>query len=43
MESDYWTLFRTTGIPVFYLLYRIDAERKQEARTAWCASQAELT
>ena len=40
MKDDYWTLFCITGEPVFYLLYRCEAE--QEDTTAWCASQAQL-
>ena len=42
MREDYWTLFRITGDPVFYLLYRHDAEENETARTAWHASQAQL-
>lgn len=42
MKDDYWTLFRITGDPVFYLLYRRESEPKDTAQTAWCASQARL-
>ena len=42
MKEDYWTLFRITGEPVFYLLYRREAEENGAAQTAWCASQAQL-
>lgn len=41
MEDDYWTLFHITGAPVFYLLYRLELGREHEAKTAWCAPQAE--
>ena len=42
MNDDYWTLFCATGEPVFYLLYRREAEENDTAQTAWCASQAQL-
>lgn len=42
MKDDYWTLFCITGEPVFYLLYRYEAEENCAALTAWHASQAEL-
>lgn len=42
MEDYYWNLFRATGAPVFYLLYRYELGREQEAKTAWCEPQAEM-
>jgi len=36
MES-YWELFRQTGAPIFYLLYR--QGELHEARTAWGAEE----
>ncbi len=34
MEDGFWELFRATGAPVFYLLYRREADFACEARTA---------
>ena len=42
MADYYWTLFRITGEPVFYLLYRRETEQKNTAQTAWYAPQAQL-
>lgn len=35
-----WGLFWATGSPVFYLLYRREAEEASEAKTAWKATPA---
>lgn len=42
MEDYYWTIFRTTGAPIFYLLYRWALVQRDEAKTAWGEPQAEL-
>ncbi len=42
MVDYYWRLFRITGTPIFYLLYRWALEQTDEARTAWGEPQAEL-
>ena len=33
--NGYWELFRATGAPVFYLLYRKEDEMLSSVRTAW--------
>ena len=42
MADYYWNLFRITGEPVFYLMYRRESQRNDTARTAWCPPQAQL-
>ena len=43
MDDGYWALFRATGDPLFYLLYRMEAEQmQQQAKTAWHERSAEL-
>ena len=42
MEENYWELFRATGAPLFYLLYRLDQKDRHQAKTAWAAPPAKL-
>ncbi len=46
MDEEYWALFRATGAPLFYLLYRMERERmeqeERETKTAWNERSAEL-
>lgn len=34
MDGSYWTLFLSTGSPVFYLLHRRQEERRDTGETA---------
>lgn len=42
MEECYWELFRTTGAPLFYLLYRQEQDSNAHAKTAWAVPPAKL-
>lgn len=42
MDENYLSLFFATGAPIFYLLHCLEAPAEEDAKTAWCASQAEL-
>lgn len=42
MDEGYWMLFCATGDPVFYLFYRMETERENEALTAWADQEATL-
>lgn len=42
MEESYWELFRATGAPLFYLLYRREQDCNARAKTAWAAPPAKL-